>query len=390
MRVLEAGYRSEAAAPHLLPPNAYHSAEQHRIELDLLRRSWHLVCARSELTKPGQFVTLELCGVAIQVRNFNNELVALSNVCAHRHCLLSDRAQGQSASMRCPYHGWEYGADGRTRKIPSPENFIGMERDTARLPRYRLATLGRLVFVCLSDDAPSLEEQFGDRFEAFANRFGDDRALALSWNHREKVNWKVPIENSLESYHIPAVHPRTFGEDPGKTKSHHRLDSTGTSFSTPHFLSVSRRDQLLHSIDSLLLRGLGMAKMNEYRHEHVFPNLLFSFTGTISLAMCWTPISPTSCQVVVRQLSPRGRGPLSRLLRPLSWSWGHFGARATRQILNEDFELFPSIQRGLEASPHRGVLGICEERISALHRHIVDGTQQRAAPMRRHQKLLQP
>jgi len=44
----------------------------------------------------------------------------------------------------------------------------------------------------------------------------------------------------------------------------------------------------------------------------------------------------------------------------------------TMRILSEDRILFPSIQRGLEASPHAGVLGYAERRIHAFQEYILE------------------
>ena len=40
------------------------------------------------------------------------------------------------------------------------------------------------------------------------------------------MNWKVPIENTLEAYHVPLVHPNTFRENPGSERATHVLEST--------------------------------------------------------------------------------------------------------------------------------------------------------------------
>jgi len=44
-------------------------------------------------------------------------------------------------------------------------------------------------------------------------------------------------------------------------------------------------------------------------------------------------------------------------------------------VFNEDGGLFPSIQRGLMSSPHRGVIGTLEERIYTLKQFVPNNTR---------------
>ncbi len=81
------GHQCSSAQPHVLPASAYFSPAHYVREKQLLERTWHLAGTIDELSRPGDFLTTELLGRPIQVRNFNGELRALSNVCAHRHSL---------------------------------------------------------------------------------------------------------------------------------------------------------------------------------------------------------------------------------------------------------------------------------------------------------------
>jgi phenylpropionate dioxygenase-like ring-hydroxylating dioxygenase large terminal subunit len=364
--------------PHILPPAAY-CAPQHFVDERerVLLPAWHLVGTTTDLPRDGDFLTLDLLGRPVQVRNFGGELVALSNVCAHRHCLLSSAKQGHSDRMRCQYHGWEYGADGRTRRIPEARNFAPWDRELAKLPRYRLATCGQLVFVSLAADGPSLADQLGPLDALCRQRFGDGWRPFLSWQPDYGANWKVPIENSIEAYHVPCVHPETFREDPGEQRSQHVLAAGHTSLGTQlPFSAHSRLDASFQRGERWFLGRLGRSSTGEYWQHHVFPNLLFSFTDAVSLCHCVLPTGPGTARAEVRQFGLEGTGPAGRLL---ATGWGRLTAWVTLRILREDQELFPQIQRGLEASTQRGMLGRCEERIHAFQQYVDRGMCQPAA-----------
>lgn len=349
---------SRSCLPHVLPPEAYWSNEQYQRERELLARSWHLVGTTAELARPGDFLATELLGTPIQVRNFEGQLRALCNVCAHRHSLLTACPRGNSPTMRCQYHGWEYGPSGTTRKIPAPENFVPLPEERPRLPVYSLDTAGKLIFVRLSPEGPTLADQLGNLYGVCVERFGEGWEPYLSWNPDYAANWKVPVENSLEAYHVPCVHGQTFGQDPGENRSEHQLESGQTSFTTGLPFAHSKRDLAFQFCEDWVVRSLGKNPSRMYRQVHVFPNLLFSFTDAVSLCQCVVPTGPTTCRAEVRQLGLGGSA--------LARGWGWLKGKVTRQILEEDRGLFSSIQRGLEASPHRGLLGRCEERIHAF------------------------
>ena len=356
---------SQSRLPHLLPPSAYWCDKSYEDERDLvLKKSWHVVSTTAELAATGDFITREILGCPVHIRNFDGQLRALSNVCAHRHAVICSERAGNSATMRCQYHGWEYQQDGSTGRIPQPKNFIPFDSPRPCLPRYSVATAGQLVFVNLSSDAGPLDDFLGkDFFRHLEQHFGDQWALSMKWWPEYSVNWKIPIENSLEAYHVPTVHPKTFVADPGDDRSEHVLLAHRTAFGTSlPFCPHSRAHALFQRLEGAFMKSLGHEPTNQYWQHHVFPNLLFSFTDAISLASCILPTGPTSSTATVFQFGrlPRRHGTIMR-----GWAklWARMSASITKKILVEDFEIFGSIQAGLRASSQLGVLGRCEERI---------------------------
>ena len=46
-----------------------------------------------------------------------------------------------------------------------------------------------------------------------------------------------------------------------------------------------------------------------------------------------------------------------------------------KQVFAEDASIYEGVQRGLEASPHRGVIGTREERIHVFQKYVLDRTR---------------
>ena len=360
--------------PHLLPPQAYGSDHFAALEQDhVFRDTWSFVCTTQELANAGDFVTRLVGKHEIQIRNFDGKICALSNVCAHRHALICSEASGNTPTMKCQYHGWEYRPDGNTGKIPQPKNFVPYESHGFSIPKYQVEIVGQLVFVNLSKNPPSIEQWMGKEFRDFiADRFSIDHwSLTLKWSPEYDANWKVPIENSLEAYHVPNIHPATFKEDPGAGRSEHKLFLNRTYMQTTlPFAPHNRMDSWFQKTESRFVKWLGYETSSRYSQHHVFPNLLFSFTDAISLVNFVSPIDRNKCVATIRQFgrAPKQPKPIKRLCSRI---WGKLTASITRKILEEDRSIFASIQRGLENSPNIGVIGICEERIHAFQNDLI-------------------
>lgn len=333
-----------------------------REQRTVFSNNWVFVGCVSEVQQSGEYLSVDIAGVPILVRNFDGQLKAFLNVCSHRHCSLVTEARGRSERLKCPYHGWEFGSDGRTRRIPAAQNFPGFDREKYRLTEYAVESCGDLIFVRLSNSGPSLQDWLGSLYERIREITSPrDWTLAMRRGIAIDANWKIPVEASLESYHIPEVHPATFGEDPGEAKSDHEFGTQTstfrTCFNTPRWI-----DHLLRFVERTILAILGVPFQGKYEHHHVLPNLLISHTDSLTLVQTVSPTGAMKSTSEVWQYRRRSirSNPLSRVC---SWGWGKFTSLLSWQILQEDIRMFPVIQRGEAAAQHRGLLGRCEERL---------------------------
>lgn len=367
------GYLAAGRLPHA-PPSAYHDPAVHDLEQQrVFAEAWRLVGTLDEVSAHGDFLTRTIGGRPLIVRNLWGDIRAFSNVCAHRHCLLKRDRYGSAEQLTCPYHGWMYDAAGRVKRAREPQHFQPAPDapNTGRpaLARYRTALCGRLIFVRFSAEGPSLERFMGDLYALCADRFGDDWRKSLAIDPEYRANWKVAVENALEGYHASELHKGTFGGDPGEARSTHELTPAFTRFTTPIEPSIRLEARLFHGAEDALLRMAGETRTSRYSHVHLFPNLTFAFTDTTSYVQTMEPKFPTASDGLVRQfvLSRRAWPGWKRALFRL---WGRAGARLTRRIVAEDMAIYPDIQRGLEGSPHTGVIGRNEERIHAFQQWL--------------------
>jgi phenylpropionate dioxygenase-like ring-hydroxylating dioxygenase large terminal subunit len=342
---------------HLLRPDQYASEGQYRAELrHVFAPAWHPVATVRDLARPGDFLTLDLLETPLLLRNFDGELRAFLNVCPHRHSKLTDKPRGNTERLRCQYHGWEYNADGRTGKIPDAKAFRPWDRENSCLKAFRVETCGEVVFVNFGDTGASLRDWLGPLWDRWAPGFGGDYRYALTWEADFPCNWKVVLENSLESYHIPLVHPKTFKEYSAEENSWHELEPEFTTYKT------KVPDDWVNWQIAWLVRRLGVPVTGEYWHHVKHPHVTFNSLDVHRMIQCVFPTSPTTCRyrsIVYTLRGPR-RNPLAwamyRMLRPLV-------VMVAKKIFREDAVIYGGVQQGMTASPHRGVIGTREERI---------------------------
>jgi choline monooxygenase len=359
-------FTNQTHLQHLLRPDQYTAEEQYRAELrHLFQPAWHPLAVKSDLARPGDFLTFDLLETPILLRNFNGELRAFLNVCPHRHSKLTDKPRGSTERLRCQYHGWEFNAEGRTGKIPDAKAFRPWDRDNSCLRRFAVETCGDVVFVNLGENPVPLREWLGPVWEPWQD-YGGDYRYAATWEKDFACNWKIVLENSLESYHIPEVHPKTFKEFSAEENSWHELTDTFTSFRTVPPSDVPTRAA------NWMVRRLGRPVENMYWHRVRHPHVTGASLDVMRIMQCVFPTGPTTCRYRTLFFTLRGqrRGPLAwaiyRALRPIATA-------VARQVFDEDGRIYGGVQQGMAASPHRGVIGTREERLFHFQEYVTRG-----------------
>jgi choline monooxygenase len=353
---------------YLLESADYTSERRRQAEVEhLFLPAWHLAGTKSELRRDGDFLTFELFGYPVQLRRAEGKYYAVENTCAHRHCLLTSQERGHSPTIRCQYHGWEFQPDGRTGRIPDAGCFRPWDRENARLASYRVETCGDLIFVALSDEAPPLREFLSPYAETVEEYFSTPIwQLKDIWEYECPANWKVPAENTLETYHIPCVHPTSFnGIYPSEQNVEHLLHHRYTAIEYD-----TSEDAQLAVWQRRLARWLGTEPSDIHVHRHIHPHTIVVTSALFSYIVNYLPIAPDRTRVRLRMYSYRGT-KTSPWAACLAGTLAIFSRRTMRKIMLEDLGIFAAQQRGLSLSRHKGVIGTREERIYAFQQYIL-------------------
>ena len=176
----------------------------------VFERAWHLLAHASRLRDAGDHVVADCGGLpAIAVRGGDGAIRAFHNVCRHRAGPIAQCDGLAAKSLRCRYHGWTYGLDGRLKSAPEMAAAEGFDIGAVRLPELAVREWQGLVFACAdAANAPPFEALVA----GIDARIGNACKLAGYGHHRHVAydiacNWKVYVDNYLEGYHVPHVHP---------------------------------------------------------------------------------------------------------------------------------------------------------------------------------------
>lgn len=173
----------------------------------IFSRTWQVVGHRHQLQNPGDFFTTEVQGEPLLlVRGSESELHGFYNVCRHRAGPPAEGC-GSRKLFRCAYHGWTYALDGSLISAPEVEGAQDFHPEQFALVPVRAEEWCHLIFVNLDPSASPLVKTLGElprQTERF--RF-EEMKLFERRTYDMKCNWKTYVDNYLEGYHLPSVHP---------------------------------------------------------------------------------------------------------------------------------------------------------------------------------------
>jgi len=192
---------------HSLDQRFYADPDIYELEVEkIINRNWILAGHTSQLPERGDFKVLNVGREsAIIVRGSDGNLKGFANVCRHRGSLVCLDQHGHADKFQCPYHGWMYDIDGN---LTAARNMAeGFDRSTHGLKSVSVGEIYGLMFVCFSDDPPSLEGAIADLKEPMGMYDFENLKVAAQKSYEIPANWKLAVENYQECYHCATAHP---------------------------------------------------------------------------------------------------------------------------------------------------------------------------------------
>ncbi|WP_432180487.1 Rieske 2Fe-2S domain-containing protein [Streptomyces sp. NBC_00063] len=132
--------------------------------------------------------------------------------CAHRLTVLSVGTV-EGSSLRCMFHGWKFGGDGRCVEAPGESDRLVARAAVRAYPTWEAHGL---IFTYLGEGEPP---PFPD-LDGFSRRHGRDLTAAPTVEtetYLRRCNFFTNVENGLDHAHVPFTH--RLSADPTRTKT---------------------------------------------------------------------------------------------------------------------------------------------------------------------------
>lgn len=147
------------------------------------------------------------------MRGDDGELRVFHNSCRHRGMILTEEPLQVTKRIQCAYHCWSYNLDGTLAVAPFFKREKGTVPDQELRGRLGLLpvashTWAGMVFVNLSPDPSPLADLLAPLQRRWQHIDLSRLRLAQERPYDIPANWKLIVENFLDFYHLPFIHPQ--------------------------------------------------------------------------------------------------------------------------------------------------------------------------------------
>lgn len=193
-----------------------------KVEKKSVFNTWLNVGRVESIQNEGDYLAFTVLDQPVVViKTKDGSIKAYFNVCRHHAAQLCEDGAGSigvDGRFTCPYHGWQYNAEGKLTKaikMKGCQNFHPKQFGLHSLPvniigPWIYLKLGHPNQVTSSEDS-SLFDEFSDAREVFQildNTGYHNMKHIKSRSYEINCNWKVFIDNYLDGgYHVPVAHP---------------------------------------------------------------------------------------------------------------------------------------------------------------------------------------
>ena len=184
----------------------FENSYMEREKTEIFLKEWQLVGSRTQIRNPGEILLAEVANnPVIVICQKDNTLKAFYNVCQHRGGPLAYENCSVS-KLQCKYHGWVYELNGDLKNARGFNEAELNVEDFGLQPIHVTEWMGQ-VFVNLSNSPQDLNQHI-DEIKTLTSPIDfSDYVFKFRESYQIRCNWKVYMDNFLEGFHIPFVHP---------------------------------------------------------------------------------------------------------------------------------------------------------------------------------------
>ena len=333
-------------------PMAYYSKDYYETEkLKIFKNGWIPVGYTNELNN-NNIIASQIGETPILLTKDNNgKISAFHNVCRHRGCKLIE--EDKKASMiSCPYHKWSYKLDGSLIGTPLyKENEHFKKKDYSLFP-INIDINSNIIFGNLKDNAiPPPNISMKSAFKLLNKYPLKNCRIVKTKEYRVKANWKLLVDNFIEYYHLPAVHPELVkgsGMDEHQcTQKKGKYIGFKTDPLTEAGLPIDvSKKPVFSTLNGYSKVNKETSNANAAHFHALFPNMFYFLFPNHIFSIIVTPVSPTeSIEKAILMIEDNTTPPVG---------WVNELFDFYDKVNKEDIEICEMVQEGLKCDKYLG------------------------------------
>ncbi len=366
-------------AAKTLPAEAYTSEAYFDYEKEtIFKKEWLTVAHVSQISKPGDYITLEIVGEPIIVsRDKDNSIHVFSRVCPHRGMDIMPKGFGydecgKARLFMCPYHSWTFELNGQLKGAPEMQKTADFNRKDYNLHEFRSEVWEGFVFMTFNAEVEPVALQLADLKKQIAPWKMAEMDVNITFEWECEFNWKNMIENWMEPYHHCGIHIKTLQP---------MMPARGcwTEDDHPHYTRahLPYRASLLQTIQEAEARGekppgfvpiAGLPEQDKAEWVvHVgFPLYLMLTAPDRVLWYRLLPISAQRCKLITTTMVTKEAQQHPNYAQDLETE-----TKALKDFHLEDMQVCVAVQRGMNSEAYKtGPISYLEKPVHQIQKYL--------------------
>lgn len=245
---------------------------------------------------------------------------AFYNVCPHRGTTLLEEPSNRKL-ITCPYHAWSFTLDGQSKKAPIDCSLKPLSYNSP----YGFQIIGH-----------NLPHPWNGAWESISNMDWSSLVVSGQKTWHAKANWKLLIENFLEWYHLPSIHPALTKISKPSEHQYGHTDNWSIGFKTDPITEAGG------PADPSFKPHIPGAHPTAAHFHYLFPNLFWFVLPTHVFMVTLTPeTTETTIENALMLTHPASNWSEDELKE----LWAFY-----ENVNQEDIDICERMQRGMTSS----------------------------------------
>jgi len=345
-----------------IDPNTYFCDDFFKIEQKkIFYDNWIALGYTNEL-EDNNIISKKINNMPIIItKNKNNEISAFQNVCRHRACKLVSNDTFKRGIV-CPYHRWTYNLNGELLSTPLYKDQKNFNKKDFSLFNIKTQIYNNIIFGNINNNQEnSIEDYFGSVLRDLDSYPLKNSKIVRQKEFKTNTNWKLLVDNFIEYYHLPSVHPELVKNSTIKNHVCTQRPGKNVSFKTDPLTSSGNAIDIERK---KTFNNLNSKFSNVANFHFLFPNIFYFLFPNHLFSIILDPIAPNKtvehATLIVENNSDE---------KWIDELWEFYDC-----VNLEDIDICEKVQQGLYSNQYKGgkIVPEFETTIHRFHNMIIE------------------